>query len=140
MIKLLIVLLVHYCLLTTTFGMGGIPINNEIDPFKSTDQIIKEPTATCEYQGIDAACDQLIVNLYKKDDSIETPTPGDIVGLNEVITIIKSNDGKIVGQIPRLAIIQIEIKSKERLFALKRLLEASPFVGSVSFNMTAEFE
>ncbi|MEE9398951.1 MAG: hypothetical protein V3V23_01640 [Dehalococcoidales bacterium] len=112
----------------------------EIDPFISDEVIIKDPERICEYEEIEAACNHLLVYLYRRDDAIKVPTRNDIIGLDKVLTIIKANSGIIVGQIPGLAMIQVEVTSEEELLNLKRLLSKSPYVKSVSYNMTAVFE
>lgn len=122
-----------------SIGMAGEGVNLEIRPFESAEQIIKEPEKICKYEDIEAACDQLLVYLYRKNDRIKIPTRDQIVGLEEVIAIIKGNGGKIVGQIPSLAMIQIEIKKEKRLLYLKGILTKSPYVQSVSFNVTSQF-
>lgn len=122
-----------------SIGMAGEGVSLEIRPFESAEQIIKEPEKICKYEDVEAACDQLLVYLYRKNDRIKIPTKDQIVGLEEVIAIIKGNGGKIVGQIPSLAMIQIEIRPEEKLLYLKNLLKQSAYVQSVSFNVTSQF-
>ncbi len=110
----------------------------EIDPFISRDYI-KDPEKVCKYEGIEAACNQLLVTLYRKNDSIIHPTKEDILYLSEIVNIIKQGGGRIVGQISDLAELQIEVELNDNLIKLKKQLEDSGYVQSVMFNMTAEF-
>jgi len=111
--------------------------NVEIEPFVGKD-FLKEPESICEYDDINAACDQLLIYLYRRDDRIVTPKKEDILHLEKIVTIIKEHGGVIVGQIQGLAIIQIEIRSKEKLLNLKEKLEESGYVQSVNFNITSK--
>jgi len=110
----------------------------EIDPFVSEDYI-KAPEAMCKYEGIAAGCDQLIITLYRKNDNIINPVKEGIIYLSEIINIIKQEGGHLIGQIRKLAILQIEVTPADKLLKLKRKLESSGYVKSVTFNEPAKF-
>ena len=110
----------------------------EIDPFVSEDYI-KPSEAMCKYEGIAAGCDQLIITLYRKNDNVINPAKKDIIYLPEIINIIKQEGGHLIGQIRKLAILQIEVKPADKLLKLKRKLESSGYVKSVTFNEPAKF-
>jgi len=84
---------------------------------------------TCEYNGIEAACDQLVVNFP------EDVTKRQIEG---VMSIIKGNGAKVICQIPKLHMLVLETKPKERLLKLRQTLEQSKYVQSVVYNMVLE--
>lgn len=102
--------------------------------------IIREPERICEYEEIEAACNQLLVYLYRKNNDMRVSTRDNIVGLDKVMSMIKSNGGVIVGQNPRLTMIQVEIKPENKLLYLKSLLDKSPYVKSVLYNIITMFE
>lgn len=140
MLRNLLVISILSSFIAITNAVGQMAEEREIDPFISGEVIIREPEGICEYEEIEAACNQLLVYLYIKDGAIKVHTRNDIIGLDEVLTIIKANGGIIAGQDPRLAMLQVEIKSNKNLLYLKSMLSKSPYVKSVLYNMTAVFE
>jgi len=88
---------------------------------------LKEPKGICEYNDIEAGCDQLLVYLNRKDDG-------------KIISIIEENGGHIVGQLREFAMIQVEIRPTEKLLYLKKILEESGYVRLVTFNMVSSFQ
>lgn len=51
--------------------------------------IITEPERICEYEEIEAACNQLLVYLYRKNNDMRVSTRDNIVGLDKVMSKIK---------------------------------------------------
>src|SRR5664280_1085009 len=114
--KILMYLVLVYAYLTAGYSMACAENKTrmEIDPFVSNDSI-KAPEAMCKYEGITAGCDQLMITLYRKNDNIINPAKEDIVYLPEIINLIKQEGGHLIGQIRKLAILQIEVKPADKL-------------------------
>lgn len=101
-----------------------LEIIKDYNLFKKQKEYTKPVDKICNYEGIRAACQQLLVRLYgplKPEQS------------KIIIEILKKYKAKVVGQIPDLDVIQIETLSK-KIVLLKKELENTELV-EVSYNV-----
>ena len=102
-------------------------------PFESQQIILTDPNSVCTYEGVLAACNQLMITLYRQGDA-------GVLGLPAVVKTIRSHGGSIVGQIPDLLKIQIEVSDEDKLHLLAEVLRGMDYVRDVQFNVVASFE
>ncbi|MBM4305151.1 MAG: hypothetical protein FJ123_00295 [Deltaproteobacteria bacterium] len=109
------------------------------EPFTSEKEIVpKRPVKICKYEGVEAECDILLIFLYNKDTKSNIPKKEDYLYLDKVVNTVKEEGGRIIGQSPMLRSLTVEIKPKEKLLELKKILEQSGYVIQVEFKRSAK--
>ena len=88
------------------------------------------PHGICKYDGMEAACDQLLV--YFQEDVTSRQIEG-------AMSIIKKNDGHVIFQMPEIRELVVEIKPEKKLFELKEKLIQSGYVVGVGLNGLIKF-
>jgi hypothetical protein len=124
-IFLILILLILFLINCSLKGDAArLEIIKDYKLFKKKEEYIKPSDKICNYEGIRAACQQLLIRLYGP----LRPEQSKII-----IEILKKYDAKVVGQIPDLDVIQIETLSKN-IVLLKKELESTKLV-EVSYNV-----
>ncbi len=105
-----------------------------------TTQSVYGCSKTCEYNGMKAACGELLVALHYVDAGNKIKTAAFLKEKETIERFIQDNRGEVLGYDKDLKLLITRFNRDENLAAHKKRLEEFEFVNSVTYNYVSKFE